>query len=141
MAPTMYDDVLYMETFMETLILNLGGSYRREKMDGKDYLVTPIVMKVVGVHNGSKGPVLYVENHLKPTVPSWNHKPIVINHPPKHPYSANAKEVIENQQCGILLNTVWDERLKTEGWFDIVKCGSIKHGKEIIANIEAGKEM
>ena len=75
-----------METIQKSNISVLNfptGEYvlQIEEKDGKEYWIVPVVMIVEGVHNGSRGPILYTVEELEKSVSSWNNIPIVINHP------------------------------------------------------------
>ncbi len=48
---------------------------RYEALDGKRYLVVPMVMLTVGVHNGSRGPLYYPKEELANLPLVWDHKP------------------------------------------------------------------
>ena len=132
---------------MEKLITNLGGLTRWDKMDGKEYLVAPMVMMVEGVLNGSMGPLYYPKEEITKTPVVWNHKPLVVYHPSENGsgVSACSPAVIEKQGIGIIMNTEYDSqnkgivRLKSEAWIDADKANKID--KRIVSNLEAGKMM
>ena len=95
---------------------------RTEKLHGEEYYVVPAVMLVEGVVAGSGGPKLYKGEDMKESVPLWNHKPLVINHPELEGefVSACTKEMLEDYGVGMLLNTEYREkpnRLACETWF------------------------
>lgn len=103
----------------ELVIANLDfRQLRQEKLNGRVYNVAPVVLMTEGVHAGSKGPVFYPEEELSKWSPSWDHKPILIDHPPDGSWAGNDPEVIEKQAVGFLLNTRYDTKQRSEGWFD-----------------------
>lgn len=104
-----------------------GPHTRMEMMDGREYLVAPMVMLTVGVHNGSGGPVLYTEEELKKTPEVWNMKPLVVYHPVENGQgvSACSQAIIDSQGVGVIMNARWDGKLRAEAWFDIEKTGRI----------------
>lgn len=103
----------------ENVVMNIvSPSWRYETLNGEEWLVVPAVMITEGVHNGSQGPLYYPPDELAKDVSSWNHKPIVIYHPTLNGegVSACSPSVIESQGVGMLFNTSWDGKLKTECW-------------------------
>ncbi len=103
----------------ELVVANLDfRQLRQEKLHGRVYNVAPVVLMTEGVHAGSKGPVFYPEEELSKWSPSWDHKPILIDHPPDGSWAGNDPEVIEKQAVGFLLNTRYDTKQRSEGWFD-----------------------
>lgn len=109
---------------MEKLIVNLSGGVRREKLDGRDYLVAPLTMIVPGVLNGSQGPILYLLEDMKSTADAWNGMPIVVNHPADDEgkaLSARSPKVFDKFGIGHVYNAQVDNKLAAEGWFDVAK--------------------
>lgn len=106
---------------MTLITANLTGNFRYEEMDGRKYLVAPMVMMAEGVHNGSKGPLFYPERELSKTPAVWNHKPIVVYHPEDDgvAVSACSEKMLKEQKIGIIMNTVWDGKLRAEAWLDV----------------------
>jgi len=51
---------------------------REEQIDGRRYLVVPVVMLVEGVHHGSAGPQYYSPELLERSAPTWNGTPVVV---------------------------------------------------------------
>lgn len=96
-------------------------------MDGKQYLVVPTVMLTEGVHAGSQGPLLYLNEHISKNPESWNHKPTVVYHPVQNGLGVSActPDVIERQGCGLLMNTRFDDKLRTESWLDEAKTDKV----------------
>jgi hypothetical protein len=108
---------------MEACVTNLSGTVRRATLEGRNYLVVPMVMITEGVHNGSAGPLYYSAQELAKTPQVWNHKPIVVYHPRSG--SACEPEVIETRKVGIILNTQYRKgtaktpgKLVAEAWLE-----------------------
>lgn len=101
---------------METLVANLSGSIRREKLHGREFLVAPMTLIVPGVMNGSKGPLLYELEDIKQHYQSWDGMPILINHPET---SGRNPQVWNETGVGWVFNTTIEDKLSAEGWFDI----------------------
>ena len=118
----------------EQIVSNLSGKLRREKLNGRTYIVVPVTMIVPGVLNGSQGPIEYTENENKKSVPRWNMMPIVINHPVKDgkPVSARSPQVLNQYSVGFVFNAEDDGKLKAEAWLDTGLLGS-KAPKVLVA--------
>ena len=92
-----------------SVVMNLTPSISYEEMEGRSYMVVPMVMLTVGVHNGSQGPLLYTEEELQKVPESWNHKPIIVYHPTQNT-TACTKEVLDKQKVGVIMNARWEGR-------------------------------
>jgi hypothetical protein len=94
---------------------------RTDKLEGKDYLVCPVVMMVEGVHCGSGGPIFYSAEELSKFPSTWDAKPVVINHPQENgeAVSASSPNVANSTKVGELYNTKFENgKLKSEAWID-----------------------
>lgn len=104
------------------IIFNLANApIRHETLQGRAYLVAPLVMITEGVHNGSGGALLYKENEIKRAVPAWNMKPIVVYHPEIDGKGVSACDplVLEKQQVGVVMNTRYTGgKLRSEAWIE-----------------------
>lgn len=100
---------------------------RYERLDGKQYLVVPTVMLTEGVHAGSQGPLLYLNEHIGRNPEAWNHKPTVVYHPVQNGMGVSActPDVIERQGVGLLMNSGFPGKLRTESWLDEPKCDKV----------------
>lgn len=97
---------------------DLGTLIRHEELDGRHYIVVPMVMILEGVHVGSQGPVYYSPEELAKTPKQWNMKPIVVEHPFRGD-TATDLEVYKKQAVGMIMNTHYvDGKLKAEAWID-----------------------
>ena len=127
----------------ESIVMNFapGPHLRYEMLDGREYLVAPMVMLTVGVHSGSNGPVLYEEHDLAKTPEVWNMKPLCVYHPTHNGegVSACSPQVIETQGVGLIMNTQWNGKLRAEAWFDIKKLERVD--KRILNALEESKLM
>lgn len=115
---------------------------RRETLEGKSYLVVPSVMMTPGVRAGSEGPILYRPEQLSKTPSVWNHKPVTLYHPMldgKPGASACDPAIIEKQKIGLIMNTVYDNKLKNECWLDDTKMQGIVEGTAVLNAINEGK--
>lgn len=114
---------------MEKLICNFSGKPRQVILNGVEYIVAPLTMVVVGVLNGSAGPLFYPADELQKNPESWNGIPMVINHPMKDgkPLSASSDGVFDEFGVGTVQNAIFvGEKLQAEGWFDVTRVRRVK---------------
>ena len=98
--------------------VNVGSQIRNEELDGRRYIVVPMVMLVEGVHTGSQGPVYYSVAELAKSPQMWNMKPIVLEHPFRGD-TATDLEVYKKQAVGFVMGTHFiNGKLKAEAWID-----------------------
>jgi len=110
-----------MKVQFQTFTTNLVGMVRNATLEGRDYLVVPMVMLVEGVLNGSNGSLYYPAEELAKVPQVWNHKPVVVYHPQMNGKALSAcdPEILESHKVGIILNTTFDgKRLKAEAWLE-----------------------
>jgi hypothetical protein len=101
---------------------------RMEALDGKDYLVAPVIMLKEGVHAGSAGPMYYPPEEIAQSAHVWNGVPVTLPHPEDsgNLVSANSPEMIAQFKVGRVYNAKWeDEALKAEVWLDVSKLEDI----------------
>jgi len=90
---------------------------RLDNLQGKEYLVVPMVMLLEGVHNGSEGAYFYPAKELKKRPMMWNSKPIVVYHPSEP--SACSPLVLNTRGIGTIMNTKCVKgKLSAEAWLD-----------------------
>ncbi len=86
-------------------------------LEGRPHFVVPVIMGVVGVWNGSQGPLLYLAEDLEDSAPHWNGKPCVVYHPDNsggiagHPEVFNAAKYLFHARLD-------GNALKAEAWLD-----------------------
>lgn len=108
----------------QRLTCNLVGAQKRyETLNGRRHLVVPAVMLKEGVWCGDQGPLYYPPDELGRNIGTWNHKPLVIYHPTLNGNGITACDpaVLERQGVGMMLNTLYNDKLRTEAWFDEAK--------------------
>ena len=93
---------------------------RKAEMEGRPYVVVPMVMMVEGVHNGSRGPLFYPGDELSKAPATWNLKPIVVYHPDDDQETACTPEFLTERKVGVIMNTRFDSkgRLIAEAWLE-----------------------
>ncbi|WP_310820717.1 DUF2213 domain-containing protein [Stratiformator vulcanicus] len=94
---------------------------RRETIDGKDFLVAPVVMITANVHEGNLGPVRYRSDVLTETLAGWNGKPITLGHPER-----NGRHVVvadsPDTPIGFVKNARMDgNRLAADAYLDTAR--------------------
>lgn len=126
---------------MERITMNIGGGKpRKETFNGRECYVVPTAMIAEGVWPGSSGPLLYRDEELNKSLSTCNHRPIVVYHPKdeegRH-ISACSKHVLETRSIGITLESMHDNKLRTESWIDILKANAVD--VRIVRKIENGE--
>lgn len=127
---------------METLANNLSSHTRKAKLNGREYLVAPMVMINPGVLNGSQGPLYYPFDEIQKTAGAWNHMPVVVNHPTNNgkPISARSPEVLERYGIGFVFNTTTEDgKLKAEAWIDLDKAALVDN--RIVDSLLSGNKI
>jgi len=105
----------------QKIVTNFTGVVRNDTMEGRDYLVAPMIMLLEGVHEGSGGPLLYPADELAKTPVMWNHKPVVVYHPQANGQGVSACDplILSNRKVGVIMNTTYkDGKLKAEAWLE-----------------------
>lgn len=115
-----------------------GKNTRRERLDGREYLVVPVVMaRTDVVMNGGLIPADEIH------APSWNGVPVTMGHPndaDDSMGSANSPKAYTRRAVGRIFNAEFDGvKLRAEAWIDIHKANAMWPG--IIMNLEQGEPM
>lgn len=106
---------------IQKVTANFDGTVRHDTMEGRPYLVAPMVMLTEGVHKGSGGALFYPQEELGKSPQVWNHKPVVVYHPIVNgvPVSACDPVVLSNRKVGVIMNTRFEDgKLKAEAWME-----------------------
>src|SRR3990167_6922789 len=99
----------------------LPAKCRFDTMEGREYIVVPMVILTEGVHAGSGGPLLYPSDELSKTPVAWNHKPVVVYHPEMNGVGISAcnPTIITTRKVGVMMNTVFEKgKLRSEAWIE-----------------------
>jgi hypothetical protein len=112
-----------------------AGQAKRGELDGREYLIVPVVMaRSDVVMNGGLIPL----EEFHPA--SWNGRPVVINHPegPRGGFiEAGRPDVHEQSTIGQIFNTRVDgNALKAEAWIDIDKADRVVPG--LVEGLDSG---
>ena len=96
---------------------------RNETLDGREYIVAPVVMMKTGVHHGSAGPIFHDIAELGAIPESWNGIPVTIGHPQDGDRNISANSPDQHEKSvGKIFNTHVDgDKLRAEAWLDVQK--------------------
>jgi len=110
---------------MHKVSVNVSAQHiRNEQMDGKDFIVVPVVMAIDGVVMNE---ALVPEEEFSPE--AWNGRPVTIGHPKVNgeDVSANSPDILKEWAVGQLFNThVEDGKLKSEAWIEVARCKALR---------------
>lgn len=108
----------------QRIVSNFAGNARTEWFGGREFLVSPVVLVVPGVLNGSRGPLYYPPDELRRNPHSWNGVPLVLNHPSSG--TARIPSYMRTNGVGVLARVLFaNNRLRGEAWFDVQKTSSV----------------
>lgn len=103
----------------------IANRAEQRTLDGRTYLVAPIVALVAGVINGE----LVTVEELSAFAEAWNGRPTPLRHPQDSDgryISANSPDVIESSVIGQVFGMrVEGDRLLGEMWLDVEKCNRL----------------
>jgi len=121
-----------------------GGKVARKKLGGRVHLVVPAASIAEGVWSGNLGPLYYSAAVLERSTPGWNHKPILVNHPPpdaqgRAVLAGDNPDIVDQTGIGLLLKSWYDTKVRHEAWIDEERANSID--KRIVTNLDAGKSF
>jgi len=87
--------------------INLKPKIRMDSMEGRDFMVCPMVMLTAGVHAGSQGPLLYTNEEIEKCPEVWDHKPIVVYHPMINGRGVSAcdPDILTNRKIGVIMRS------------------------------------
>lgn len=119
-----------------------SDTIRTEKLDGKTYIVAPVIPLVEGVHNGEF--ISFEEMSVFPEM--WDGRPLPIDHPMKdgEPATAGSPDVMESSVVGFLFNVQVRDDIRGiagEIWIDIDKAEKVAGGTEAINRIQSGGHL
>lgn len=115
---------------LQSLTGNMSAHVRYETLEGRNYLVVPMVMLTEGVHSGTRGPLYYPAEELSNLEGRWDHRPIVVYHPEINGagVSACSPDMVNSRKVGVVFNTRWDskaKKLRAEAWLDIDRLSEV----------------
>lgn len=117
--------------------LSIHARARREKKDGREYLVAPVVAVVEGVLNDR----LVTMAELGKSLSAWDGVPLVIDHPTRDGVHISANEA-GVPHYGFLTAPSVNGKFKAEAWWDVALLQTAgEAGETIIHNLENGHTM
>jgi len=122
-----------------TMQANVNQGTRRERFDGRDHLVVPVVALREGVLNGFYVP----RDEIRRSAPAWNGVPLPVQHPMQNgrPVTANSPQQLESSNLGRLFNVQTEaDKLKGEMWIDIARAEQLGR-QDLVSNLEQGNRL
>jgi hypothetical protein len=109
---------------------------RSEELNGRQYIVVPVVPLATGVHVGMDGQATYYPADELATAVTYNNgRPVVIYHPEA---SANDPTVLQERGVGMLYNLRFDDgKWRADAWFDVERMEAVSPG--LLDRIKAGE--
>ena len=130
-------------TRLSFITANRAGKVRETKLNGRSYVVAPVVMIKQGVLPGSNGKILYTNAAVNRRIERWNGMPLTLGHPEDDKggkVSARSPDVADKFQIGAVYNTAFaGEKLKAEAWFDVEATNATSPG--LIAKVKKGDKV
>ena len=134
------------KTVLNILATAATDQIRTENYNDQEYLVVPVVALVEGVLQGanSASPELALASEFGRFPPSWDGRPIVMNHPKVGDdfVSANSPQILEQWSYGFTANSMMeDSKLKVEAWLDLTKINTqaeagVDQAVEMLSTVE-----
>jgi outer membrane biosynthesis protein TonB len=126
---------------MLTLRANAECCLRQETLDGRAYLVVPVVALVAGVLNGELVPAAEIGAY----VGAWNDAPVPVGHPERRglKVSARTPDILASAVIGRFYNVEFaEDRLRGELWLDIAKAQTLGgNAWQVVQALQAGQHV
>jgi len=105
----------------------LTNSFRYDELEGRKHLVVNCAMLGEAVVKGSGGEVFYPKEVIANNPSKWDGMPIVVYHPKKNGKFVSARNptFFNSRKVGVIFNTKFDDKLRTECWFDEERTKSV----------------
>lgn len=125
-----------------------GSSITTGSLHGRDHMVVPVVGLVEGVFHASNipWPELMPFGAMLESVPMWNGRPVLVNHPERDGFlvSANDPDVHDREVFGTIFNAHITEsgKLGFDAWLDLEKAERIgERATEMLARLRRGENV
>ena len=91
-----------MDRLLQHIKANMSAMIRAETVNGREFLVAPVVLLTEGVHNN----LLYPASELKKFPRAWNGSPLPLQHPTVNgvPISAQSPDILRDFSVGQVFN-------------------------------------
>lgn len=119
----------------------LDGSVETAKLNGREYLIVPVVAMVEGVLHAANAdaPELVPVSAFGRIPDSWNGRPVVVDHPANADgvaISASQPSVLSEVYLGQMMNAVVDgSKLRVEAWIDLTGAAASDVTTKMLARI------
>lgn len=141
----MHDGICTEESARHLHLLGATSTPRSEMVDGREYLVVPVIalMESVIHASNSKNPEFVSAEVLTKAASSWLNKPLCVGHPKKNgtQCSANSPEVLESHGFGKIRDVVMKgKKLFMEALVDPLRLKALKQ-ERLLADLREGKPI
>jgi hypothetical protein len=119
----------------------LDGSVETDTLNGREYVIVPVVAMVEGVRHAANAanPELVPVSAFGRVPDSWNGRPVVVDHPSDstgNMVSASKPEVLTVSYLGTIMNARVDgTKLRVEAWIDVTGAASSDAVSKMLARI------
>lgn len=122
-------------------MLNALGASRKETLDGRDYLVVPVVALMEGVIHAvnADAPEFVSKAVLAKAAESWNGRPVTLGHPTRDGahVSANDPKILSTWSIGTVFNArIEGKKLLCEAWIDVQRASRTPKGQQMLTRLE-----
>lgn len=130
---------------LQRIISNFVGRIRRERVNGREYLVAPMTLiQPNTILPGSQGAGFYPASENRRSAEAWNGMPLLINHPAPvdgRGVSAQHPGVIDKQGVGVARNVRADAsgKLQGEAWFDVERTRKVD--QRVLDKLQSGEPI
>lgn len=126
-------------------VLGATSTARSETLDGREWLVVPVVALMEGVIHAvnAETPEFVPATALADNPSSWDGLPLVVGHPVKDGVQISAKTPgeLERRGFGVIKSTRFmNGKLGLEAWADITRLEVLGH-QQMLADMRAGKPI
>lgn len=112
---------------------------RRERVNGREYLVAPVSLLVPGVLSGSKGALFYPPDEIARNADAWEGMPLTLGHPYLNGQPVSAKHPGVKRVGTVRAPSVRNGSLRAEGWFDVEAVG--RADAALLRSLERGDRI
>lgn len=128
---------------MENMTANFTTAKpRRVRWEGREWLVSPVVLIRSQTLFGSDGPLYYPAEEICKSAKQWEMKPVTIGHPAVglRPVGVDSPGVLQRQGVGVVRNVkCCSGRLTGEAWFDENRLRVVR--PDLARDLESGRAV
>lgn len=123
----------------QQIVSNFSGPMRRERRDGREYLVCPTTILVPGVLSGNHGPLLYPPETVQRDASAWNGQPVVVEHPVRNGRSISASHPSVRRFGMLDRARIANGKLVADAWLDVETFR--RERPDLLRRIETGDRL